>query len=158
MQKIKTEIKWALIFTLMLLIWMVLEKITGLHDVHIEQHAIYTNVIMIPAIAVYVFALLDKRKKDYSGKMTYKQGFISGAIITLIVTLLGPLVQLMISYIISPDYFTNAIEYTVGAGLMDQMSAEEYFNLSSYIIQGLIGTPIMGIVTTAIVAIFVRTK
>ena len=32
------------------------------------------------------------------------------------------------------------------------------FNLKNYIIQGLIGAPIMGILTTAIVAIFTRKK
>ncbi len=88
----RTEIKWALIFVATMLAWMLLERVVGLHDTHIDNHAIYTNFFAIPAIAVYVFALLDKRKSDYNGVMNYKQGFLSGLIITLIVTVLTPII------------------------------------------------------------------
>jgi ascorbate-specific PTS system EIIC-type component UlaA len=118
MGKFRVEIKWALIFVMMMLIWMVMERITGLHDIHIDKHAIFTNLIAIPAIAIYVFALLDKRKTDYNGYMTYKQGFISGIIITLIVTILSPLTQYLTSNLISPDYFANMIEFAVKEGAM----------------------------------------
>ncbi|MFU8861697.1 MAG: hypothetical protein ACNA8K_14865 [Cyclonatronaceae bacterium] len=46
--------------------------------------------------------------------------------------------------------------YAVNEGKMTQQEAENYFSLSSYIIQGLIGAPLMGIITTAVVAIFTR--
>jgi hypothetical protein len=140
----------------MMLLWMVMERIVGLHDVHIDKHAIYTNFVAIPAIIVYVLALLDKRKNFYEGKMTYMQGFISGIIISIIVTIFSPLTQYITSTIITPEYFTNVINYSVSQGMMTQTEAEEYFNLKSYMIQVLIGTPIMGIVTAAIVAIFTR--
>jgi hypothetical protein len=156
MSRYKTELKWAIIFTLMMLLWMVMEKLAGLHDKHIDQHAIYTNFIAIPAIIVYVLALLDKRKNFYGGFMTYGQGFISGLIITLIVTLFSPLTQYITSTIITPDYFTNVIEYVVREGKMTQSDAEAYFNLKSFITEVLIATPMMGIMTTAIVAIFTR--
>ena len=71
MSKYKIEIKWAIIFLLMGLVWMVLEKAFGFHDVHIDKHPIYTNLVAIPAIAIFVFALLDKRKNYYNGSMTY---------------------------------------------------------------------------------------
>ena len=41
---------------------------------------------------------------------------------------------------------------------MSQEEAENFFNLKNYIGQVLIATPIMGIVTSAIVAIFTRKK
>ncbi len=135
---------------------MVMERIVGLHDVHIDKHPIYTNFVAIPAIIVYVLALLDKRKNFYDGKMTYMQGFISGIIISIIVTIFSPLTQYITSTIITPDYFANVINYSVSQGMMTQTEAEEYFNLKNYMIQVLIGTPIMGIVTAAIVAIFTR--
>lgn len=152
------EIKWALLFFIMMLLWMLLERLTGLHGEHIDKHAIYTNFVAIPAIAIYVFALLEKRKKDYQGKMTYKQGFISGLIITLIVTILSPLTQYITSTVITPNYFTNVIEYAVQEEKMTREAAEAFFNLKSYMVQGLIGTPIMGVLTTAIVALFTRKK
>lgn len=152
----RIEIKWAFIFIGMMLLWMVLERLSGLHSTHIDKHPIFTNFIAIPAIAIYVFALRDKRKNFYGGNMTYMQGFISGLIITLIVSLLSPLTQVITSLLITPEFFENAINYAVSNGKMDQSAAEKYFNLNSYILQGLIGAPIMGIVTTAIVAIFTK--
>jgi len=156
MDKYKVEIKWAFIFIGMMLTWMVLERLSGLHSTHIDKHAIFTNFIAIPAIAIYVLALLDKRKTDYGGFMTYKQGFMAGLIITVIVTIFSPLIQILISTVISPEYFANVIEYVVQEGKMTQQEAEDYFNLQSYLVQVLIGTPFMGLITTAIVAIFTK--
>lgn len=158
MNKIKLELKWSMIFIAVMLLWMLIEKLTGLHSEHIDKHPIYTNFVAIPAIIVYVLALLDKRKKYYNGVMTYKQGVVSGLIITLILTVLSPLTQYIISTIISPDYFSNVIEYSVKNDLMTQENAENYFNLKSYIKQTLIGTLIMGLITTIIVAFFTKKK
>jgi len=156
MKNLKIEIKWAIIFLLMSLLWMLIEKISGLHDRNIDKQSLYTSFIAIPAIAIYVFALLDKRKNYYQGLMTYKQGFITGLIITAIVTILSPLTQYLTSEVITPEYFSNIIKYSVAGGDMTQQEAEKYFNLKSYIVQGLIGAALMGTVTSAIVAIFTR--
>ena len=43
------------------------------------------------AIAVYVFALLDKRKIDFKGFMTYKQGVMVGITITIFITIFSKL-------------------------------------------------------------------
>jgi hypothetical protein len=154
----KTEIKWAIIFVSTALGWMILERVAGLHSTHIDKHAVYTNLFAVPAIAVYVLALLDKRKSDYGGVMNYKQGFLSGLIITAIITVLSPLTQVITSAVITPDYFSNIIEYSVQQGEMTRETAEEYFNLGSYIFQGLIGAPVMGVLTTAVVAFFTKKK
>ena len=156
LKQISIEIKWAVIFIIMTLLWMLLERLVGLHDVYIDKHPIFTNIIAIPAIAVYVLALRNKRKSYYNGKMTYMQGFISGLIITFIVTVLSPVTQIITSYVITPHYFSNVINYSVKNGLMNQEAAEAYFNIKSYIIQGLMGASIMGTITAAIVAIFAR--
>lgn len=156
MKNVKIEIKWALIFAMMGLLWMWFEKICGLHAEHIEKHAIYTNFVAIPAILIYVLALLDKRKNFYKGVMSYKQGFISGLIITVIVALLSPLTQYITSTIISPEYFPNVIKYVVEHGQLTQKEAEAMFNLKLYMIFSMVGALIMGLITTAIVAIFTR--
>lgn len=156
MKKYNIELKWAFAFAAMSLIWMALERMVGLHDTHIDKHEVYTNFVAIPAIAIYVFALLDKRKNFYGGTMSYLQGFVSGIIITLIVTILSPLTQLITSYIITPHYFDNVIQYAVSNGKLTQSGAGDYFNVKNYIILGLIGAPVMGFVTTAVVAFFTR--
>ncbi|WP_044171604.1 DUF4199 domain-containing protein [Flectobacillus major] len=158
MNTIATELKWGVIFVLMSLFWMVLEKVIGLHGPYIDKHPIVTNFIAIPAIAIYVFALLDKKNDDYAGKMTYRQGFVSGAIITLVVAVLSPASQWITSKVISPEYFPNVITYVVSHGQMSQTDAEAYFNLKNYMIQSVVGAIIMGLLTTAIVAFFTKSK
>jgi hypothetical protein len=162
MDKIRIELKWAAIFIVMTLVWMVLERLAGLHDAHIDMHPYLTNFIAIPAIAVYVFALREKRERFYGGTMTYAQGFRCGAIITLLVTIITPLSQYIISTVITPDYFANIIRYSVEHGLLTQVTAESTFNLKSYIIQATMFAPVMGLITTAITtaitAAFARTK
>lgn len=156
MSKFRIEIKWAIIFSLATLLWMAFEKSMGWHDVLIEKHAIYTNFFAIIAITVYVLALLDKRKVDFKGKMNWKQGFISGIILSVIISLLSPVTQYITSTFITPEYFTNIIKFAVDSGKMTQEAAESYFSLKSYVIQSVFGALTMGIVTSAIVAFFVK--
>jgi len=152
------EIKWGIIFALMTLAWVTLERLAGFHDVRIEQHMVVTNLISIPAVAIFVFALLDKKRNYYNGQMTYLQGFVSGLIVSLVVTLLSPLTQSIVSYVITPDFFDNFIQYSVESGKKTLEEAQAYFNNKSYVIQGLIGAPVMGIITSAVVAIFTKTR
>ncbi|MEM7368172.1 MAG: DUF4199 domain-containing protein [Bacteroidota bacterium] len=156
MKQYRIEIKWAVIFTVVALLWMVFERMMGWHDELIAKHATYTNFFSIVAIAVFVFALIDKRNNFYGGKMTYKQGFMSGLIISVIIALLTPLSQWITSTMITPDYFTNAINYAVESGQSTQEQAEATFNLGSYIMAATLFGFIAGVLTTAIVAIFVR--
>ena len=156
MSKFKTEIKWGVIFALATLAWNFLEKSLGFHSDKIDQHATVTMFFMIPAILIYVLALREKRNKDYGGKMTYKQGVISGIIIALVVTFLTPLTQYLAVEVISPDYFQNAIDFGVKSGQTTLEQAETYFTLKNYIIQSAIFAPVAGIITSLIVALFMR--
>ena len=156
MKNLKVEIKWAILFILMQWVWMTIEKLAGFHDERIDQHALITNFIAIPSILIYVLALLEKRKKAYAGKMTYVQGLKTGLWMTLFISILAPLSQYIISTFISPEYFDAIIAYSVEAGQMTQSEAEAYFNLNNYMMIVLYSTPVMGIITTFIVAIFTR--
>jgi hypothetical protein len=158
MKKYNTEIKWGILFMVMTLLWMLIEKGSGLHSVNIEKHALYSNFFALFAIALYVVALLDKRKNYYFGKMSYIQGFMSGVVITIVATVISPLTQYIALVLISPEYFPNIIQYTTTHNIMTQEAAELQFNLQNYMIQGFIGSLIMGLVTAAIVAVFTRRK
>ncbi|WP_282782203.1 DUF4199 domain-containing protein [Phaeodactylibacter xiamenensis] len=156
MKKYATEIKWALIFCAAALVWMVFEKAMGWHGPKIEKHPYMTNIFGLVAIVIYVLALREKREK-LGGQMTWKQGFMSGLIISIIVGLLSPVTQWITHALISPEYFSNAIAYSVEVGYHDSPeAAAEYFNLQSYMMQGGIGAIIMGVVTSAVVAIFLK--
>ena len=143
----------------MSLLWMLLEKLLGLHSTHIDKHMYLTNLFAIPAILLYVLALKDKKKNYYQGQMTYKQGFISGLIISLIVMVFAPITQWITSTVITPEYFPNVIAHSLETGYFtSREEAEAYFNLKNYMVQSTIWSLIMGVVTSAVVAWFVRTK
>lgn len=159
MKNIKIEIKWAILFSIMTLLWMVLEKLCGLHGKYIDYHLYLTNLFAIPAIWFMVLALKDKKKNFYGGQMTYKQGLISGIILSAFIALLSPLTQWITSYVITPEYFPNVIKRSVEIGYYKTTAeAEANFNYPNYAKQGAIGALVMGIVTTAIAMIFIRTK
>lgn len=158
MKKFAIEIKWGFIFVIVLLIWMILEKLLGWHDEHIDKHVIYNKFFAIPAIVVYVFALTDKRKKFYSGEMSWLDGFLSGLGVSIIAAILNPLVQYIAISLISPGYFPNLIAYVVESGRMSQEVAAIYFNLSNYLMQSALSTILMGAIISAGVALFVRRK
>jgi hypothetical protein len=159
MKNIKIEIKWAIIFSLIVLLWMLLEKLSGLHSTYIDYHLYLTNLFAIPAIWVMVLALKDKKKNYYSGQMSYKQGLIFGIILSLIIALLSPLTQWITSYVITPEYFPNVIKRSVEIGYYKTTEeAQANFNYPNYAVQGAIGALLMGIITTAIAMIFIRSK
>jgi hypothetical protein len=159
MASIKIEIKWAIIFSIMGLVWMLLEKLSGLHSTYIDYHLYLTNLFAIPAIWVMVLALKEKKKVYYNGNISYKQGLISGIVLSFIIALFSPLTQWITTYIITPDYFPNVIKRSVEIGYFKTTAeAEANFNYSNYAVQGAIAALIMGLVTTAIAMIFIRTK
>lgn len=159
MKNISIEFKWAIIFSLMGLVWMLLEKLSGLHSTYIDYHLYLTNLFAIPAIWVMVLALKDKKKKHYSGNITYLNGLMSGIVLSVFIAAISPLTQWVTSYVISPEYFPNVIKRSVELGYYKTTAAAEAnFNYNSYATQGVIGALVMGIVTTAIAMIFLRTK
>jgi hypothetical protein len=156
MKKFSIELKWGFLFFLSGLAWMVLEKSLGWHDRLIEQHATYTLLYAPLAIFIYVIALWEKKKKTYRGRMTFLQGFLSGLVITLGVVLLTPLSQYISHSLISPNYFANIIQLTVNAGKMTLQEAEAHFNLMNYTTMSVFFAAGMGLLTTVVVMIFMK--
>lgn len=159
MNNLKIELKWALIFSIVGLIWMVLEKVAGLHGAYIDYHLYLTNLFAIPAIYMMVAALRDKKQNFYNGQISYKQGLLSGIVVSVFIAILSPLTQYITTFIITPEYFPNVIKRSVELGYYKTTAdAQANFNYKNYAMQGAIGAFIMGVITTAIAMIFIRTK
>lgn len=159
MKNVKIEIKWAIFFAIMTLLWMLLENLCGLHGKYIDYHLYLTNLFAIPAIWFMVLALKDKNRNFYHGKMGYKQGLVSGIILSAFIALLSPLTQWVISYVITPEYFPNVIKRSVEIGYYKTTAeAEANFNFKNYAINSTIFAFVFGVITTAIAMIFIRTR
>lgn len=159
MKNLKIEIKWAIYFAIMTMAWMVLEKFAGLHGKNIDYHLYLTNLFAIPAIWFMVMALKDKKKNYYAGIISYKQGLLSGTILSLFIALLSPLTQWVITFVISPEYFPNVIKRSVEIGYYKTTElAEANFNYKNYAVNSTIFAFIFGVVTTAVAMIFIKSK
>jgi hypothetical protein len=157
MNKYSIEIKWALRFTLLTLAWAIGEKAIGLHDIHIENYGLCSLLFVFPAFLFFYLALTEKKKYFYNNSITWQQGFVCGAIISLIIALLNPVTQLVIYKSITPDFFDNMIAYKV-KNKMSLKTVQEVFNLKSYIVQTTFSSLSYGFITGALVALLIRNK
>ncbi len=158
MAKIGIELKWGIIFILALFLWSTMERVLGLHDVNLDLQAKVSPFFAIIAIALYVLALRDKKRNFYEGRMSFKQGFGAGMVVTLIVTLLTPLNQWVIWKYISPDFFENMTAFAVKNGTHTLKEAEDFYNYNTFTVSTTIMALIMGVITSLIVAFFMKSK
>ena len=132
MKKFAIEIRWGIQFSIITLVWMIFEKSMGWHDALISYQTKYTNLFAFVAIGLYFIALADKKKNFYKGTMDWKQGFISGMLLSTVIAILSPMVQSVTYTYITPHYFEKIIEYRVANQFQTQSQAEMYFNLKSF--------------------------
>lgn len=157
MKNYQIELKWAGIFFLMYLVWMLFERLWGLHGRHIQYQQLVSTFILIPSLLIYVLALREKKRKDYQGKITFKQAFKSGMLLTLFIVLLSPVNMIITIQLISPDYFDNMHDFAVNQG-MSSKEAQSRLNIGAFIVQGIIGGLVTGALFSALVAIVLRGK
>ncbi|MCW8981946.1 MULTISPECIES: DUF4199 domain-containing protein [Altibacter] len=158
MKKITIELKWAFIFTIMALVWMLLEKTLGWHDENIADHYWLTLLFLPFAALMYVLEMREKRRRYYNKVISWKQAFFSGVVMAVFVALLSPLGQYITHNYITPEYFNNVIDYSVTNKTMTLKAANEYFNITNYMMQSAIGALVGGIVISAIAAFFMKRK
>ncbi|WP_186989858.1 DUF4199 domain-containing protein [Constantimarinum furrinae] len=156
MKHIQIEFKWAIIFLVALLAWTLLERTLGWHDEEIANHFWLTLLFMPFAVLMYVLEMREKRRRYYNKKISWKQAFFSGALLSLFIALLSPGAQYVIHNFITPEYFKNVIDYSVTNKLMTIKAANETFNITSYMWQAAFGSLFGGLVISAIAAIFMR--
>ncbi|WP_333879090.1 DUF4199 domain-containing protein [Flavobacterium sp.] len=162
MKNFSIEIKWTLRFILLVLAWAIGEKFAGLHDQYIDRYALYTNLFALPAFLFYYLALSEKKKYFFNNQITWRQGFVSGIILSFFIAILMPVAQLVIYKSITPHFFETIIEYkTKSPNLkfhISEKDAESYFNLKSYIIQSIFNTLSMGSIAGALVSLMIKNK
>ncbi len=157
MKKFAIEIKWGIRYAFLWILWLFIEKSSGYYEAKISDHALYSLLFGFVTLFVYFVAIKEKKKDFFKGEMSWKQGCVTGIFLTIVMAILTPFCQIIFHKAIAPEFFPNMIEYSVSKGNSREM-AESYFNLSSYIIQSIFATLSMGVVTSAVVALFLQTK
>lgn len=158
MKNFSIEIKWALRFTLLTLAWAIGEKSIGLHDKYIQNYAMCSLLFIFPVFLFYYLALAEKKKYFFDNQMVWKQGFVSAIVISFLIALLNPIAQFVVYKSITPHFFENIIAYKIKNTAMSLKTAQDIFNLKSYILQTTFSGLSCGVITGAIISLFVRTK
>lgn len=128
----KYEYRWALIFTLVSILWIAFEYEMGWHSVKIESHKWNTFFFFIPATICYFLFFLDKRSNRFKKRFKFKHAFYSGLGLTALIAVFSVPAQLLIHYFVSPDYLVNAQEYAVDSMQMTEPNAKKVFSISSF--------------------------
>lgn len=157
MNKLGIELKWAAIISLFYCLWAFIEKSTG-------NHKDFSNIIVFALLFIIIlcvlafFAFLDKKKNFYSGTWDFKQAFRFGLFLTGIAALLNPIAHYIIHNSISPDYFSNLIAYQINKGRGNVEELSKIYNFDSTMYQSMRDILSFGIVLSAILAYFLKTK
>lgn len=158
MKNFQIEYKWAFIQTLFGIAWITLEKFSGLHDEHVAVHALYTNLSLLPLVVIYGLAIREKKRDFFKNQMDWKQGFLSGSVMAVIAALMSAPAIFFSLTVISPDFFANQIKFQTEVRGMSTEVATSYFNMNSYLITAAVGGISLGIVISAILAYFLKSK
>jgi len=129
----------------------------GWHDEAIKNHPIFTHFFWFIAIAVFLGALLEKRK-SIGGFMQWKDGFITSITMGIIMILLAPIAQIFIFLVITPDYFETAINHAVQTGMGTEEEARGYYNLRSFVFQSMIMPPLVSSIIGSLVSLYIEKK
>lgn len=157
MKKFATEIKWGIRYAFLWIFWLYVEKSLGYYKEKISDHAFFSLFFVFVMIFVYFAAVKEKKTDYFKGEMNWKQGTATGIFLTAVIAILTPICQIIFHKAIAPEFFPNMIEYSVLKGNSREV-ATNYFNLWSYTLQSIFGTLSMGVVLSAIVALFLQTK
>ncbi len=158
MTNFRIEIRYAVLISLLMLLWLSLEYMIGLHDKYVAYHPYITMLALVIPIVCSRFAIRDKTE-ELSGKITFKQAFLTGFLIAFFAAVLSVPSQILFHKLINPDFFDTMITYAMkraeGLNLDVNKAREEaqlYFNLTSYIIQSGLGTLVFGSIIALVLA------
>lgn len=112
----RTETKWAIIASIVLFIWLLIEKMLGLQTAENFQTWAIVNMAFSVILFVVVYYLLcrEKREVDYNGAMSWSEGFWAAAIMTLIFIPISTLLIYLFAIMINPDFVHILAEKSSG--------------------------------------------
>lgn len=158
MKNFAIEIKWGIIFVLVGIVWVFIEKSLGYHDEKIASQVLFSFLFVPIAFFIFFLGLREKKQKFYTNAITWRQSFVSGILISVVVAVCSPLSQYVVLELISPDYLDNMSALAIKNKKMSENEALAYFNLNNYMWQSVYFALSTGVVTSAIVSLFIRTK
>ena len=153
----KIELKWAIIYTIMFLVWILLEKTLGWHEEGTANKQWLTLFFLPFAIAMYWLAMKETRRRVYKKVITWRQCFMSGVLMAVFVAMLSPIAVYVIQNFITPENFETVANKSVTNTLLKIEQANDLLNIDNYRWQTAIGAFGIGVITALISASILKT-
>ncbi|MDF1656053.1 MAG: DUF4199 domain-containing protein [Verrucomicrobiales bacterium] len=160
------ELRWGLIIGSVNMGWLFLSYYLGMHDQGLGMIQVMTLVSVLLSVVGYLLGLRDITFRFPDTQ--YKEGLRSGAIIAGIVAVFAALSQVIYFKLINPGWTEQMVELTrnfyLESGLPETEAeqfaegAKQTFGLTSYMIQSALGAIIIGMISTAIILMFLRKR
>lgn len=158
MNKIGIELKWAAFITAFACLWAALENALGYHK-DFSNILITSFIYYVILTFLWAIAFIDKKKSlGKNAVWEFKSAFKFGLFLTGITALLSPIAQYIIYETISPDYFTNIIEYQLKKGRETIEILQQRYNMNFVISLGVRDALSFGVIYSALYAWVFKTK
>jgi len=158
MKNFAIEIKWGIRYIFAYLAWIITEKFLGIYDVRIDNYFMSSVLFYVFAFLIYILAINEKKKYFFKNNMDWKQGCVSGIFLSIVIAILMPISQVVIHKAIAPEFFPNMIKHALASSKNKPEVVMDNFNLKAYIYQSVFFALSIGVVYSAIVASFLKTK
>ena len=160
----RIEIRYAVLINLLMLLWLATEFLVGLHDTFIQFHPYVTMLAIVIPVACSRLAISAKTE-ELNGKISFKQAFVTGAVIAVLSAVLMVGTQYVFHALINPDFFDNMVAYSVKQAELKGIDtatattdAQRYFNLTAYLLQSSIFALVFGLLLALFWAWRLRTE
>jgi hypothetical protein len=153
---IRIELRYAVLTSLLVLLWLIMEFEIGLQDKYVAFHPYISLLAFLIPVVTYRLAIREKIEEKY-GKLSFKQAFVSGLLMTFFCSILAVPIQIGFQKLVNPDFFETMITYTAQKSHSTMEQAAQYFNPRNYIAEQVLYTFIIGTIISLILAFRMRT-
>jgi hypothetical protein len=158
MKQFSIELKWAFNFFIASMLWMMLEKFLGYHDDKIQYQPIFSMLFGFVTLVIYIFALKDKKINFYHNQMNWREGFVSGLTLSLVIALFTTMIEYTKHHVISPYFLETMQKIIVEQNKMTLENAENFFTFSNTLSQSIFYVISFGSVLAALISLVIKSK
>lgn len=119
----KSEIRSGIALGLVFFLWLLLEYFLGLHTTNIDYHPLVSWLFIVIVGVGINWALKAKRDRYFGGKITFFQAFKTGLFITLVMTIVSPLMHFFYTVMVNPMYFDTMLAHS--QQMIEELNVDE---------------------------------
>jgi nitrate/nitrite transporter NarK len=158
MKQFSIEFKWAFNFFIASMLWMMIEKTLGYHDEKIQYQPLFAMIFGLVTVGIYILALREKKQKFYQNQMNWREGFVSGLTLSLVIALFTTMIEYTKHHVVSPYYLETMKKIIVEQNKMTLENADNFFTFSNTLSQSIFYVISFGSVLAAAISLAIKSK